>query len=189
MGDMGPGWYVPQTLMPIYRDEILPLADVCVPNQFEAQLLSGCSITNEAEAIEAMKVLHSKGVKIVILSSVEFSTSNKEESICLASQRLEDGTYETARIAFPTLPVHFVGTGDLFTALTTAWLQHDKFSIVSALEKTISTMQSVLRRTLSYAKSKSNGVDPSPSQLELKLIQSREDILNPKVEIKSSRLA
>ena len=33
MGDTGPGWYVPQTLLPIYRDEILPLADVCVPNQ------------------------------------------------------------------------------------------------------------------------------------------------------------
>ena len=59
-----------------------------------------------------MKVLHSKGVKIVILSSVDFATSTKEESICLASQRLEDGTFETARIAFPTLPVHFVGTGE-----------------------------------------------------------------------------
>ena len=33
MGDTEPGWYVPQSLMPIYRDEILPLADVCVPNQ------------------------------------------------------------------------------------------------------------------------------------------------------------
>ena len=33
MGDTGPGWYVPQSLLPIYRDEILPLADVCVPNQ------------------------------------------------------------------------------------------------------------------------------------------------------------
>ena len=33
MGDTGPGWYVPKSLLPIYRDEILPLADVCVPNQ------------------------------------------------------------------------------------------------------------------------------------------------------------
>ena len=33
MGDTEPGWYVPQSLLPIYRDEILPLADVCVPNQ------------------------------------------------------------------------------------------------------------------------------------------------------------
>ena len=79
--------------------------------------------------------------------------------------------------------------GDLFTALTTAWLQHDNFCIVSALEKTISTMQSVLKRTLSYAMSKAGpGCSPSPFQLELKLIQSREEILNPNVEIKSTRL-
>jgi len=135
-----------------------------------------------------MKVLHSKGVKIVILSSVDLATSTKEESICLASQRLEDGNFETARIAFPTLPVHFVGTGDLFTALTTAWLQHDKFNISSALEKTISTMQAVLKRTHAHAKSKSGGSNPSPAQLELKLIQSREDILKPKVEIRSSKV-
>jgi len=192
MGDTGPGWYVPQTLLPIYRDEILPLADVCVPNQFEAQLLSGCSISNETEALAAMKVFHSKGVRIVILSSTDFEKSEtekvKKESVCLASQRLPDGTFETARIVFPTLPVHFVGTGDLFTALTTAWLQHDDFNIVSALEKTIATMQTVLKRTLSYAMSKSGGSDPSPGQLELKLIQSREDILNPNVEIKATRI-
>lgn len=33
MGDHGPGWYVPQSLLPIYKNEILPLADICVPNQ------------------------------------------------------------------------------------------------------------------------------------------------------------
>ena len=78
-------------------------------------MLSGCSISNETNALEAMKVLHSKGVKIVILSSTDFDKSDndadKKESVCLASQRLEDGTFETARIVFPTLPVHFVGTG------------------------------------------------------------------------------
>ena len=90
--------------------------------QFEAQLLSGCSITNETEALAAMKVFHSKGVRIVILSSTDFEKSEtekaKKESVCLASQRLPDGTFETARIVFPTLPVHFVGTGEtklLFT--------------------------------------------------------------------------
>ena len=84
--------------------------------QFEAQLLSGCSITNETEALAAMKVFHSKGVRIVILSSTDFEKSEtekvKKESVCLASQRLPDGTFETARIVFPTLPVHFVGTGE-----------------------------------------------------------------------------
>ena len=35
MGDFGPGMYVPETLLPIYQKEIVPIADVCLPNQFE----------------------------------------------------------------------------------------------------------------------------------------------------------
>ena len=155
--------------------------------QFEAQLLSGRKIKDENDALEAMKVLHDKGVKIVILSSTDFSDSG--ESITLASRKLENGTFEKARIVYPTLPVHFVGTGDLFTALTTAWLQHGDFHVASALEKTIATMQTVLQRTLAFAKEKAKGSNPSPGQLELKLIQSREDILKPEVGIKATKIA
>jgi len=186
MGDTEPGWYVPQSLLPIYRDEILPLADVCVPNQFEAQLLTGKKISNESEALEAMKVLHDKGVRIVILSSTDFSSHG--QLMCLASQKdTESQELRQARIEFPALPTHFVGTGDLFTALTTAWLQHDQFNIESALEKTIGTMQCVLNRTLNYAKTV-GGEHPSPQQLELKLIQSRDDLLNPQVKIKATKI-
>lgn len=206
MGDFGPGWYVPKTLLPIYRNEILPLADVCVPNQvlvlhkflisismfnfgfqFEAELLTETKITNETEALEAMNILHDKGVKIVILSSTDFGKADEHQSICLASKRCANGQVEQAKITYPTLPVHFVGTGDLFTALTTAWLHHDSLSITSALEKTIATMQAVLKRTLTSARA-AGGDNPSPAQLELKLIQSRHDILEPKVEIKASQL-
>lgn len=80
--------------------------------QFEAQLLSGRDINNEEEALEAMKVLHDKGVKIVILSSTEFGSD--DQLVCLASH-MNNGQITKARIVFPGLPSHFVGTGDLFT--------------------------------------------------------------------------
>ena len=86
--------------------------------QFEAQLLTGKKISNESEALEAMKVLHDKGVRIVILSSTDFSSHG--QLMCLASQKeSESQELRQARIEFPALPTHFVGTGDLFTALTT----------------------------------------------------------------------
>ena len=86
--------------------------------QFEAQLLTGKKISNESEALEAMKVLHDKGVRIVILSSTDFSSHG--QLMCLASQKdTESQELRQARIEFPALPTHFVGTGDLFTALTT----------------------------------------------------------------------
>ena len=65
-----------------------------------------------------MKVLHDKGVRIVILSSTDFSSHG--QLMCLASQKeTESQELRQARIEFPALPTHFVGTGDLFTALTT----------------------------------------------------------------------
>lgn len=44
MGDIWDGqgkMYVPEELLPIYKDEVVPIADVLTPNQFEAELLSG----------------------------------------------------------------------------------------------------------------------------------------------------
>ena len=73
----------------MYQDVILPLADVAIPNQFEAELLTGLifyiiytcvdimllmsfalgqTITNEKEALAVMEMLHKKGVSTVILS-------------------------------------------------------------------------------------------------------------------------
>ena len=45
-----------------------------------------------------MKLLHEKGVRIVILSSTDFSSHG--QLVCLASQKNSEG-YEQARIEFP----------------------------------------------------------------------------------------
>ena len=74
MGDTGPGLYVPKELLPVYQEVILPLADVCLPNQFEAELLTGKKIESEEDALAVMDILHSKGVSTVILSSTELGS-------------------------------------------------------------------------------------------------------------------
>ena len=43
MGDNGK-LYVTSDLLPIYRDVILPLADIVTPNQYEAELLTGSEL-------------------------------------------------------------------------------------------------------------------------------------------------
>lgn len=68
LGDNGK-LYVPKSLIPIYRDEIIPLSDICTPNQFEAELLSEKRIESEADAWSALDWFHEKGVKTVVLSS------------------------------------------------------------------------------------------------------------------------
>ena len=43
LGDDGQ-FYVPPELVPIYREQLLPLASIITPNQFEAEQLSGVTI-------------------------------------------------------------------------------------------------------------------------------------------------
>jgi pyridoxal/pyridoxine/pyridoxamine kinase len=52
----------------------------------------------------------------------------------------------------PQLPAHFTGTGDLFAALLLAWLHNHSDDLKLAVEKTVSTMQRVLKRTYTKAK-------------------------------------
>ena len=44
MGDKWEGegkMYVPEDLLPVYKDEVIPIADILTPNQFEVELLTG----------------------------------------------------------------------------------------------------------------------------------------------------
>lgn len=70
MGDDGE-MYVPKELLPIYRDEIVPLADIVTPNQFEVELLTERTVNTEQDAWDAIEWFHNKGVKTVAISSSE----------------------------------------------------------------------------------------------------------------------
>jgi pyridoxal kinase len=72
LGDNGK-YYVPKELVEVYRELILPRAYMITPNQFEAELLSGITITTMDDAILAMKALLAKGPSVVVLTSCELT--------------------------------------------------------------------------------------------------------------------
>ncbi|XP_073981187.1 pyridoxal kinase [Rhodnius prolixus] len=181
LGDNGK-LYVPESLIPIYRDVIIPLADVVTPNQFELELLCGKSINTIDEAWKAMSTFHDKGCKTIILSSSNFGGA--DELLALAST-LKDGVQTKACIKIPKLDALFTGTGDLFSALFLAWSYKTNCDIQVTLDNIVASMQAVLKRTLSSALEQSGRQKPNVEQLELKLIQSKEDIEHPKVVIHS----
>lgn len=76
LGDDGE-MYVPKSLIPIYQNKILPLADICTPNQFEAELLTGKSIRTKEDAWQAIDWFHEKGIKIVVLSSTTVGSDSE----------------------------------------------------------------------------------------------------------------
>lgn len=66
-------FYVPKELVGIYRRDVLPLADVITPNQFEIEQLTGISIQTIQDAQRACRILHNAGVSLVLITSIIFA--------------------------------------------------------------------------------------------------------------------
>ncbi|KAL3282786.1 hypothetical protein HHI36_005953 [Cryptolaemus montrouzieri] len=173
MGDNG-SLYVPKELVPLYRDNIVPHADILTPNQFELELLTDMKVNNLEETWKAIDVLHAKGCKTVVVSSSELG--EKGHSLALASTILGNSC-QRITITFKKKEAIFVGTGDMFAALILAWMHKTKDNLKISLENTIATLQAILERTLLSIGDTSH----TPANLELKLIQSKKEIEEPKV--------
>ncbi|KAH9185104.1 hypothetical protein AeNC1_012924 [Aphanomyces euteiches] len=148
--------YVPPELVDIYRDEVLPFADIITPNQFECELLSGQSLKGDADVIAACQKLHALGPRIVIISS--FVPSSDSEFLWLYASEQVNGISNQYKMQIPRLKEYYSGTGDMFAALSLAWLSRYPTNLKLVLEKVIATIQAVMKRT-SEAKS---AYRPSP---------------------------
>ncbi|XP_020829542.1 pyridoxal kinase [Phascolarctos cinereus] len=197
MGDKrnGEGFmYVPADLLPVYREKVVPVADIITPNQFEAELLTGKKIYTQEEALEVMDILHSMGPETVVITSSDLpASSGNNYLIVLGSQKKQkpDGTKVTERIKMEIQKVDavFVGTGDLFAAMLLAWTHKHPNNFKVACEKTVSAMHHVLQRTIESAKVQAGkGKKPSPAQLELRMVQSKMDIENPEIIVEATVL-
>ncbi|KAH9675555.1 Pyridoxal kinase [Citrus sinensis] len=77
------------------------------------------------------------------------------------------------------------GTGDLMTALLLGWSNKYRDNLDIAAELAVSSLQALLQRTVNdYVTA---GFNPQSSSLEIRLIQSQDDIRNPQVKFKSEK--
>lgn len=70
LGDEGK-LYVPAELIPIFQEQLTPLAQIITPNQFELEKLTGSPIADEGAAWRAVDKMHAKGIPNVVVSSVD----------------------------------------------------------------------------------------------------------------------
>nr|CAG4649489.1 EOG090X09AY [Scapholeberis mucronata] len=189
MGDNG-HMYVPKELLEIYRDKLIPLADIITPNQFEVELLTGKTIQNETDAVECMNILHNRGVQVVIISSSVLGPDGTLSAF--GSSRTKDKTCsEVWKLDIPRLPHIFTGTGDLLSALLLAWLHLSKGDLCLSMTNSLGSLQAVLLRTVAYAEEQLKlGKPYGPKLLELQLIQSKTDLESPpQTSMKAVRLS
>ncbi|XP_044752004.1 pyridoxal kinase [Coccinella septempunctata] len=175
MGDNGE-FYVPEELVPLYREQVVPHAHILTPNQFELESLTNMTINNVEDCWEAIEKLHLKGCKTVVVSSSDLGGNG--HLLALASTKMGESC-QRVTITLEKKQAIFVGTGDIFAALMLAWMHKSNNNLKESLEKTIASLQATLERTLRSAEGKPH----TPENLELKLIQSKRDIEEPKVTL------
>jgi pyridoxine kinase len=184
LGDHGK-FYVPPELVEVYSNEVLPLATVLTPNQFEIEQLTGLSIKEEADAWKCCDIIHKKGVETVIITSCSLGVSNQVSLLASTSSSfVSDGTTKQMRhqaryvLDIPLIPGRYSGTGDLMAALLLAWScrSNEDVDFPKALELACASVHAVIRRTL---ESVEKGENP---HRELRLVQSAQDILHPPVQ-------
>lgn len=185
LGDNGK-LYVPESFVDIYRTELLPLAQISTPNQFEAELLSGIKIVDEASAYRALDWFHDKGVSIVVLSSTSIGSPDNLKAFLSCKSKVEGEPNQQLSIVMPKLGnCNFTGTGDLFAAL---FLAHHTLeaNLSDALEKTVATVLGIISNTIKeidYTPS----TPPTAFQRELRIIRSKAVIEKPTVTIKCEK--
>ncbi|KAK3426345.1 hypothetical protein EUGRSUZ_F02818 [Eucalyptus grandis] len=179
MGDEGK-LYIPQELVTVYREKVVPVASMLTPNQFEAELLTG--IVSERDGREACNKLHDAGPSKVVITSISI---NGDLRLIGSHQKEKGQVPEQFKILIPKIPAYFTGTGDLMTALLLGWSNKHPDNLDKAAELAVSSLQAVLQRTVNDYRSAE--FDPQSSSLEIRLIQSQDDIRNPQVNFKAER--
>jgi pyridoxine kinase len=162
LGDRDRGLFVKPDVPPLVRDRLLPLADIITPNHFEFEWLAGREARTAAEMIAQARALIARGPSTVVVTSAELADTPADaiETLAIEASR-------AFRVRTPKVPISPNGTGDLFAALFVAARVQDK-DTPQALSHAASAIFCVLERTAA------RGTE------EMRIVDSREELVNPK---------
>jgi pyridoxine kinase len=175
MGDTGRGFYVKPDIPDIFKNKLVPIADIVCPNQFELDALTGINTQTIDNAVRAINMLHEMGPSIVLVTSF----LKKEDEICmLASDRKN-----IFIIATPELPLgdSVAGTGDMTSAVFLCRYLETK-NLEKTLELCTASVFGVLETSCKAASCKKN------MPMELKIIDAQEQLINPSNLFKAEKV-
>ena len=110
-GDHGKA-YISDTIITSVTEQLLPLADILTPNQFELGLLSGEEVTDITQAEKALHLMEEAYGQTIIATGISEKTSQQNN--------VHDMLIDKGRISYQSAPkkAHGVsGSGDAFAAL------------------------------------------------------------------------
>jgi pyridoxine kinase len=112
--------YVKPDLAEAITTDLVSLADVLLPNIFELARLTGRTVKNSAEALEAAQALQrSSGVNVLVATGVPVDRPDRIGALALAGGQVH-------RAEAPRRKLRVSGTGDTFSALFTGHYVRDR---------------------------------------------------------------
>jgi pyridoxine kinase len=136
MGDADVGFFVPPDVSAAIADDLVPLADVLSPNQFELGALTGAPTDSPAACAAAARGL---GAALTLVTGCAFADDDALSTMAVSRD-------ETWTVRTPRVDRRPGGTGDLFAALFVA-ARVRGMDVPTALSRAVSGVYALLRRT------------------------------------------
>ena len=176
MGDVGRGFYVKPDIPDIFKKELIPLADIVTPNQFELEAITGMNTQNLGDALKAIKILHEMGPSIILV------TSYKEKDGELSMIASSSDKKEIYKITTPELPLGkgVAGTGDMTTAVFLSRYLETK-DLKKTLELCTASVFGILDASFKAA-------DKNDKLIELKIIDTQQELVSPSNSFKAEKI-
>ncbi|MDR2633834.1 MAG: pyridoxal kinase PdxY [Treponema sp.] len=178
MGDAGRGFYVKPGIPDLFKNQVITLADLITPNQFELEALSGMDTSSLAGTRRAMESLHAKGPKVVLVTSFREGVSplgsvrSGDHIDMLVSDGNELYRIRTPELAFTTV---MAGSGDLTAAVFLSRYLETR-DIRQSLELCAASVYGIMEATFARR------------SRELLMIQAQEELVAPSSVFQAVRL-
>ena len=176
MGDVGRGFYVKPDIPDIFKNELVPLADIVTPNRFELEALTGLDVKDNDKARHAIDMLHAKGPGTVLVTS--YSSDGKQIGM-LASDR---GSLYS--ITTPELPIGtMAGSGDITTSIFLS-----RYLETGDVKRTLELCAASVFGILEKSWQAFSALKDKPKLMELKIIQAQRELDNPTCFFEAKKL-
>ncbi|GGB86859.1 pyridoxal kinase PdxY [Knoellia flava] len=170
MGNAKSGCFVHPAIPVLLRERVVPQADLITPNQFELGFLTDTEPESLEDTLASVEAARAMGPSTVLVTSV-LRPDRPEDTIEMLAVH-GDGAWI---VQTPQLPMKANGSGDVTAALFTAHLL-DTGDAGVALGRTVSSVFDLLQRTL------------DSGARELQLVQSQQEIAEPRMQFEVTRL-
>ena len=164
MGSATSGCFVPNAVPPMFREKVVPAADIITPNQFELGYLTERDVFDLDSTLAAVDAAREMGPSTVLVTSVN-RPETPEDAIEMIA--VDDNGKWIVRT--PRIPAKHNGSGDVTAALFTGHYLRGR-DAKDALAKTASSVYDLLRVTY------------EADATELKLVEAQDFYAEPRMQ-------